>query len=235
MNLYSEQHLTTNSTPIKKRGGGGGGNGGNIDYDTPPPLPQRNLPKKSLPTDTFELTDSFVRRVDTQISDLDHSTDSPSKGSSNLSSKCNKKRSKNKTKALSDPKLSSQLLIDMESSLPPPLPPRQQGMIDEPLINFINNNNSKRSMPNSVDSMMNYPVIATCTAVRDNISAAFPLSRRPNIVQQLQQQEHNFLQQQHHLSSVNKSSVSKFKCKKQKKRKSFFFHFLLKQFLAVFF
>lgn len=208
MNLYSEQHLTTNSTPIKKRGNG------NIDYDTPPPLPQRNLPKKSLPTDTFELTDSFVRRVDTQISDLDHSTDSPMKGSSNLSSKC-KKRSKNKTKALSDPKLSSQLLIDMESSLPPPLPPRQQGMIDEPLINFINNNN-KRSMPNSVDSMMNYPVIATCTAVRDNISAAFPLSRRPNIVQQLQQQEHNFLQQQHHLSSVNKSSVSKIKKKKKK-------------------
>lgn len=212
MNLYSEQHLTTNSTPIKKRGGGGGGNG-NIDYDTPPPLPQRNLPKK-LPTDTFELTDSFVRRVDTQISDLDHSTDSPTKGSGNLSSK-SKKRAKNKTKALSDPKLSSQLLIDMESSLPPPLPPRQQGMIDEPLINFINNNNSKRSMPNSIDSMMNYPVIATCTAVRDNISAAFPLSRRPNIVQQLQQQEHNFLQQ-HHLSSVNKSSVSKFKCNKIK-------------------
>lgn len=218
MNLYSEQqHLTTNATPIKKRGNG------SIDYDTPPPLPQRNLPKKSLPTDTFELADSFVRRVDTQISDLDHSTDSPIKGSSNLSSK-GKKRSKNKTKALSDPKLSSQLLIDMESSLPPPLPPRQPGMIDEPLISFINNNqinNNKRSMPNSIDSMMNYPVIATCTAVRDNISAAFPLSRRPNIVQQLQQQEHNFLQQQHHLSSVNKSSVSKI-IKTTKKFSTFF-------------
>lgn len=213
MNLYSEQHLTTNSTPIKKRGNG------SIDYDTPPPLPQRNLPKKSLPTDTFELADSFVRRVDTQISDLDHSTDSPIKGSSNLSSK-GKKRSKNKTKALSDPKISSQLLIDMESNLPPPLPPRQPGMIDEPLISFSNNNN-KRSMPNSVDSMMNYPVIATCTAVRDNISAAFPLSRRPNIVQQLQQQEHNFLQQQHHLSSVNKSSVSKFHKKANNLNKSF--------------
>lgn len=119
-----------------------------------------------------------------------------------------KKRSKAKIKANSDPKISAQLFIQMEreydkqdliaatghsvANEPPPLPPRQPGMLEENQ-NILNNNkcgaNSRhenRPPVNSLETRMNYPLIATATAVRDNISP-FPLSNRPNIRQRLQQ------------------------------------------------
>lgn len=173
--------------------------------------------------------------------------------------KANKKRSnKTKIKANSDPKISSQLLIQMEKdydtqqiivatghsvgSEPPPLPPRQPGMLEENQ-NFLNNNkflgsssgaaggvmmaagnsnrndssavSNSRPSPNSLDTLLNYPLIATCTAVRDNMASAFPLSHRPNIVQQLQQNSNSNTANihQHHstTSSIcNKSTVSNF-------------------------
>uniref|UniRef100_A0A182MDE6 Phorbol-ester/DAG-type domain-containing protein n=1 Tax=Anopheles culicifacies TaxID=139723 RepID=A0A182MDE6_9DIPT len=105
---------------------------------------------------------------------------------------------------------------------PPPLPPRQPGMLEVVNQNLImnsdnnagsnctnsstagagtpngNNNGSSvggrgtiemRPTPNSINTLMNYPLITTCTPVRDNITAAFPLSYRPNIVHQMQQHQ----------------------------------------------
>lgn len=176
--------------------------------------------------------------------------------SSSSANKANKKRStKAKIKANSDPKISSQLLIQMEKDYdtqqiivatghsvgnePPPLPPRQPGMLEENQ-NFLNNNKfmgigggatavataasnrnessttiNSRPSPNSLDTLLNYPLIATCTAVRDNITSAFPLSHRPNIVQQLQQSSNSNTanMHQHHSttsSTCNKSTVSNF-------------------------
>lgn len=174
-----------------------------------------------------------------------------------LANKANKKRgNKTKIKANSDPKISSQLLIQMEKDYdkqqiivatghsvgnePPPLPPRQPGMLEENQ-NFLNNNkflginsggaggagttagnrgdsstsNNSRPSPNSLDTLLNYPLIATCTAVRDNMTSAFPLSHRPNIVQQLQQSSNSNTANihQHHSttsSTCNKSTVSNF-------------------------
>jgi len=52
------------------------------------------------------------------------------------------------------------------------------------------------AQPNSVGTAFNYPLVSTTTAVQnDNLNIAFPLSQRPNIVQQLQQYQQ---QQQHH-------------------------------------
>lgn len=180
--------------------------------------------------------------------------------SSASANKANKKRSnKTKIKANSDPKISSQVLIQMEKDYdkqqiivatghsignePPPLPPRQPGMLEENQ-NFLNNNkflginsggaatvtatagssnrsdpttaNNSRPSPNSLDTLLNYPLISTCTAVRDNMTSAFPLSHRPNIVQQLQQSSNSSNTaniHQHHStnsSTCNKSTVSNF-------------------------
>ena len=149
-------------------------------------------------------------RRNTQISDLDYSlnqmlpssaasgnickghSSNSSPSSSSAGGKGKQRTKQQKIKALSDPKMSSQTFIDMEQALaanekpPPPLPPRQPGMLEEKQ-NVINNNrcSNGRPLPNSLDSHLNYPLVATCTAVRDNLSA-FPLSHRPNIVQQLQ-------------------------------------------------
>lgn len=129
-----------------------------------------------------------------------------------------KKRSKAKIKANSDPKISAQMFIQMEreydkqeliaatghsiANEPPPLPPRQPGMLEENQ-NLINNNKcgsnvrlDGRPASNSLETRLNYPVIATSTAVRDNISP-FPLSNRPNIRQRLQQSNTN-----QHVSNV---------------------------------
>lgn len=134
-----------------------------------------------------------------------------------------KKRSKAKIKANSDPKISAQLFIQMEreydkqdliaatghcvANEPPPLPPRQPGMLEENQ-NMLNNNkcganarHENRPAANSLDTRMNYPLIATATAVRDNISP-FPLSNRPNIRQRLQQQSNT------HQHVSNRSSTS---------------------------
>lgn len=160
----------------------------------------------------------------------------PSAKSSSSSASANKvkKRNKTKSKANSDPKISAQLFIQAErdydkqdliaatghsvANEPPPLPPRQPGMLEENQ-NMLNNNkcsnrsgSENRPSPNSLETRMNYPLIATATAVRDNISP-FPLSNRPNIKQRLQQNSH-----QHNTSatssstnsSVSKSCVSNF-------------------------
>lgn len=142
------------------------------------------------------------------------SSSSSSPASSTSAAKV-KKRSKAKIKANSDPKISAQMFIQMEreydkqeliaatghsiANEPPPLPPRQPGMLEENQ-NLINNNkcgsSNSRPASNSLETRMNYPLIATATAVRDNISP-FPLSNRPNIRQRLQQQ-----QQQSNVSNV---------------------------------
>lgn len=152
-------------------------------------------------------------------------TTTPNKSVSSTTSAASskvKKRSKTKIKANSDPKISAQQFIQMErdnqvdtsnrkdliaatghsvASEPPPLPPRQPGMLEENQ-NLLNNNKcastagatptsgriESRPSPNSLDTRMLYPLIATATAVRDN-STPFPLSNRPNILQRLQQSQ----------------------------------------------
>lgn len=169
--------------------------------DQPPPLPQRNFMRSSQTTSTFmdPATDhDVVFRKSTQVSDLDtfytasSSTSNPSNdhvtGTPPITKV--KKRSKVKAKANSDPKISSHLFIQMEKgetmspnkkivcetglsvgNKPPPLPPRQPGMIEEnpTLVNkFSSGAIGKRPPPNSLDTLMNYPLIATCTAIKDN-------------------------------------------------------------------
>lgn len=134
-----------------------------------------------------------------------------------------KQRSKVKAKALSDPKMSSHIFLQMESakstttnknnnnnyratessdstdtSVPPPLPPRQPGMLEETHIGSCNNLNTSStkhsSIPaNSIENLMQYPLVATCTPLQHDgmVAAAFPLSQRPNIVQQLQNHQHH--------------------------------------------
>lgn len=225
--------------------------------DHPPPLPQRNFPRKSQPspittTSPLDGVDGeVVLRRNTQISDLDHSFTATGASNNNISHSTGsandgktksssggkgKKRNKTKIKANSDPKISTQLFIQMEKAQsidydnqqiiaetghsvgnePPPLPPRQPGMLEENQ-NLLNNNKlsnsgsaGSRPAPNSLDTLLNYPLIATCTAVRDNISA-FPLSHRPNIVQQLQQNNNNNnnnTAHQHYLQTSSSSTVS---------------------------
>ncbi|XP_061399926.1 uncharacterized protein LOC133335632 [Musca vetustissima] len=190
--------------------------------DVPPPLPQRNPPRQ-MHLDASNNNHSF-----SPISDLDHGagggTNSPVRHSpqptlqsaSNSPQNANNKskRSKAKTKALSDPKMSTQMFLQMESAgshhnscsddtqldeLPPPLPPRQPGLLEEP-------QQSLRPSPNSVDTLMQYPLVSTCTPVhRDNMSAAFPFSQRPNIVQQLQQHQQH---QQMHITATGGSNAA---------------------------
>uniref|UniRef100_A0A182SEQ1 Uncharacterized protein n=1 Tax=Anopheles maculatus TaxID=74869 RepID=A0A182SEQ1_9DIPT len=116
---------------------------------------------------------------------------------------------------------------------PPPLPPRQPGMLEVVNQNLImnsdnnagsnctnnsitgpangNNNNGSsgvggrgsiemRPPPNSINTLMNYPLITTCTSVRDNMAAAFPLSYRPNIVHQMQQHQQTTVSSQETVS-----------------------------------
>ncbi|XP_055854909.1 uncharacterized protein LOC129918418 isoform X2 [Episyrphus balteatus] len=206
----------------------------NLKEDIPPPLPQRNPPRNLL----LESANMDWRR-NVPVSDLDHSTMSspsstqrgsptqitsgasgagPQKAPNNAPASGGKKRPKTKTKALSDPKMSTQMFLQMEKApgtgedgdddhcIPPPLPPRQPGMMEESQ-NILNSNKKQgnnfggRPPPNSIDTLMNYPLVTTCTPVRDNMSAAFPLSQRPNIVQQLQQHQQMQNQMQHHGSS----------------------------------
>lgn len=190
-----------------------------IEEDIPPPLPQRNHPRQLQldASNTSNASNTF-----SPISDLDNTasggTSSPIRNSpqppaplvtnSPQNPNNKSKRSKAKTKALSDPKMSTQMFLQMESSVsqnvalhgapleetPPPLPPRLPGMLDDAQAghrgSIQNLNTSIRPPPNSVDTLMQYPLVSTCTPVhRDNMSAAFPLSQRPNIVQQLQQHQ----------------------------------------------
>lgn len=233
--------------------------------DVPPPLPERNIPRPKQPS-SENLDMDVVLRRNIQISDLDHSVSglqtsnnavnnnshSPLSNKSSASSSSGgkgKQRSKQKMKALSDPKMSSQMFIQMEqaqgsqqqqqhqkemSNEAPPLPPRLPGMLEEKqnLINnnkFGKNNFTGRPPPNSLETHLSYPLIATCTAVREDLSA-FPLSHRPNIVQQLQQSTHHHNLQSPNSSatttiaatSVSKSTVSKSICTKPHNTRTLF-------------
>lgn len=164
-----------------------------------------------------DITSAGAKKKGKTLAEIDNKANNNEKVSKNSSS-CtsitsptsvsNKVKKRSKPKANSDPKISAQMFIQMEreydkqdlvaatghspANEPPPLPPRQPGMLEENQ-NMINNNkcggNSRlenRPASNSLETRLNYPLIATATAVRDNISP-FPLSNRPNIRQRLQQ------------------------------------------------
>ncbi|XP_064535825.1 uncharacterized protein RhoGEF2 isoform X4 [Drosophila montana] len=193
-----------------------------IEEDIPPPLPQRN-PTRQL---TLDLGNANSAHLFSPISDLDRAgspqrsspkssantndNSSPVINNNNNNSSAKAKRSKVKAKALSDPKMTTQMFLQMETTnrslvtedvsncgnmevdnVPPPLPPRQPGMLSEEINRgSCQNLNTGRAQPNSVGTGYNYPLVSTCTAVQsDNIKAAFPLSQRPNIVKKLQQNQ----------------------------------------------
>lgn len=198
-----------------------------IEEDVPPPLPQRN-PPRTLNLD-LKNGNASPGGLMAPVSDLDRAT-SPQLNRSqqqhhfpssteNSPSNAKSKRSKTKTKALSDPKMSTQMFLQMESSNsggaaggsievdggPPPLPPRLPGMMTEEMSRGSCQN---LNQPNSVATSFNYPLVSTTTAVQgDNMKNAFPLSQRPNIVQQLQQYQ-QYQQQQHQMGGGQATSVS---------------------------
>lgn len=142
-----------------------------VSADVPPPLPQRNTPRKSLPTSPTATP---------LVSDLDASLMSagvvaPPFGSGISGSK---KKNKQKIKAYSDPKMSSEIMLQMEcASYPPPLPPRGSLFEDGVFCQVVTNKDildgtgvEGRPLPNSVATQLNYPVITTSVAVRDGLS-----------------------------------------------------------------
>lgn len=141
--------------------------------DVPPPLPQRNAPRKSLPTSPTA--------TPTQVSDLDASLMSAGSSAapfgSGVSSGGAKKKNKQKIKAYSDPKMSSEIMLQMEcASYPPPLPPRTGLLEDGQFGQIVTNkdtsdgsSNDGRPLPNSVATQLNYPLITTSVAVRDGL------------------------------------------------------------------
>lgn len=95
-------------------------------------------------------------------------------------------KKKNKQKAYSDPKMSSEMMMQMEASnYPPPLPPRMIGTnnlaFDDSTSAFgqvITNKDTGdgsptvgdgRPLPNSCATQMHYPLIATSVAVREGL------------------------------------------------------------------
>ena len=141
-----------------------------VTADVPPPLPQRNIIRK--PTTPTSAGNS-------QVSDLDSSLMAAKAQVPGGSKK------KNKQKAYSDPKMSSEMMMQMEASnYPPPLPPRQIGCnnfgVDDGsafgqcITNKDSTDNSPtaldgRPFPNSCATQMHYPLISTSVAVRDGI------------------------------------------------------------------
>lgn len=189
---------STNISPAKKFAG----TSKKLKEETPPPLPQRNIPRTSI----SEHYGNEWRRS-TIISDLDHSIgnpvtqskkdlESPNRSNNSSNNQKRQQRTKSKTKALSDPKMSTQMFLlmekgekgDAEFGTPPPLPPRQPGMMEECNLNN-NQRNNRRPSPNSIETQWNYPLVTTCQAIKDNGVCAFPLSQRPNILQQLKHQK----------------------------------------------
>lgn len=92
-----------------------------------------------------------------------------------------KKKNKTKIKAYSDPKMSSEIMLQMEcANYPPPLPPRTN-LFDESQFGQIVTNKDildgsgldGRPLPNSVATQLNYPVIATSVAVREGLPPNF--------------------------------------------------------------
>lgn len=149
-----------------------------VTADVPPPLPQRNAPRKSLPTSPSATP---------QISDLDASLLSAGGaapfgsgvGGSNVGGA--KKKNKTKIKAYSDPKMSSEIMLQMEcANYPPPLPPRTNLFEDSQFGQIVTNKDildgsglDGRPLPNSVATQLNYPVIATSVAVREGLPPNF--------------------------------------------------------------
>lgn len=205
--------------------------------DTPPPLPQRNIPKRS--DSSMDSVDTVGTRRNIVVSDLDHSVlvggpagngasnkqcvsnnnnNSVSSGGGGSKASGKSKRKKNgsmASEAKAEPTTMYHHGTERGGELqaePPPLPPRQPGMM-EVNQNIIlnndnvagpfgtgncttttnNNNNSRvgspdaRPPPNSINTLMSYPLVSTITPVRDSMASAFPFSNRLNIVQQMQQ------------------------------------------------
>lgn len=185
----------------KKKHNRNGSRAQSVQEDVPPPLPQRNnVGRKSLPTSPEHVVVSPNKHV--LVSDLDTSLKSSKHNVSASAavgpeSSNSRKRSKTKNKAHSDPKMSTQMFIQMEArncmsdgAEPPPLPPRQPSLAEpvQCLSTGGGGDMNGRYPPNSINTLLNYPLISTCTPVRDNFTP-FPLSHRPNIVQQLQQSQ----------------------------------------------
>ncbi|XP_062698767.1 uncharacterized protein LOC109401184 isoform X2 [Aedes albopictus] len=199
-------------------------------HDTPPPLPQRNIPKRS--DSALDSVDTVGSRRNIVVSDLDHSvlgagTPGTGKNSNNnnsnsagISKPGKSKRKKNGNLGEMKAEQSTMYHHGTErggggelQAEPPPLPPRQPGMMEvnqniilnndniaatfsnQNCTSNNNNNNSRvnspdmRPPPNSINTLMSYPLVTTCTPVRDSMAAAFPLSHRPNIVHQMQQHQ----------------------------------------------
>lgn len=155
-----------------------------VTADVPPPLPQRNAPRKSLPTSPTAAP---------QISDLDASLMSSAAANTPFGSGVSgsggaKKKNKTKIKAFSDPKMSSELMLEMECKTsyypsvngPPPLPPRANLFEDSQFAQIVTNKDildgsdlDGRPLPNSIATQLNYPVIATSVAVRDGLPPNF--------------------------------------------------------------
>ncbi|XP_062561039.1 uncharacterized protein LOC134225187 isoform X2 [Armigeres subalbatus] len=225
--------------------------------DTPPPLPQRNIPKRS--DSSLDSVDTVGSRRNIVVSDLDHSVLGAAPGNvgtgkgynnnnnNNVHSGGSKvgksKRKKNGNLAELKAEKTTMYHHGTErggggelQAEPPPLPPRQPGMMEvnqniilnndnvgnpfgqncsSPSSGSNNNNSSRvnspemRPPPNSINTLMSYPLITTCTPVRDSMAAAFPLSQRPNIVHQMQQHQQqaalNATPQSAHINqSINK-------------------------------
>ncbi|XP_070066508.1 uncharacterized protein RhoGEF2 isoform X3 [Drosophila virilis] len=192
-----------------------------IEEDIPPPLPQRNPTRQLTldlgnanssqlfaPISDLDRAGSPQRSSPKSSTNINENSGPVNNNNNNSSAKA--KRSKVKAKALSDPKMTTQMFLQMETTnrslvtedvsncgnmevdnVPPPLPPRQPGMLSEEINRgSCQNLNSGRAQPNSVGTGYNYPLVSTCTAVQsDNMKAAFPLSQRPNIVKKLQQNQ----------------------------------------------
>lgn len=122
-----------------------------------------------------------------QISDLDASMISAAAATSSSAGlspasfgggAVRKKNSKQKIKAYSDPKMSSEIMLQMEcASYPPPLPPRTGLFEDGGVFGLVvtnkdildGSNGDGRPLPNSVATQLNYPLISTSVAVREGI------------------------------------------------------------------
>ncbi|KAH8420973.1 hypothetical protein KR222_000293, partial [Zaprionus bogoriensis] len=219
-----------------------------IEEDVPPPLPQRNptraltldlggnannmhlfapisdldragSPQRNSPQAKANTNDCASPVAAANSSSSSSSNNNNNGNNNNSGGSAKAKRAKIKTKALSDPKMTTQMFLQMETAsvavanttldmassgsmevdcVPPPLPPRQPGMLSEEMNRgSCQNLNSGRGQPNSLGTVYNYPLVSTCTAVQnDNLKAAFPLSQRPNIVKQLQQHQQQQQQQQ---------------------------------------
>lgn len=151
-----------------------------VTADVPPPLPQRNAPRKSLPASPVQISD-----LDASLMAAVAAGGSPSTAHVPAGAK---KKHKTKIKAWSDPKMSSQMMLQMEvASYPPPLPPRTGLILDDGNGAFgqvISNkdsadgspSNDGRPLPNSCSTQLQYPLITTCVTVRDGLIAPAPPS-----------------------------------------------------------